>query len=346
MRIAVDVMGGDLGPGVVVRGALRALAALPQAAQLVLVGDAASLRAEPGVTDNPRVEIVHAPDVVGMDEAPATVVRRKPDASMVVAARLVHDGRAQAMVSPGNTGGVLAASLFTLGRMPGVQRPAIATVFPTAEGDCVLLDVGANADCKPQHLVQFAAMGSAWARLRLGREAPRVGLLNIGEEESKGNEVVAGTYPLLRQSRLRFVGNVEGRDLLDGKADVVVCDGFVGNVVLKFAESMLGFTRSLLRGEIQRSWRLKLGHLFVRPAFAALKRRLDYQEFGGAPLLGVRGVVVIAHGKSSERAIENAVRSCGALVEHRLVERIAAEMEQIGGSALEGNAERTDRGNG
>jgi glycerol-3-phosphate acyltransferase PlsX len=345
LRIAVDAMGGDLGPGVVVRGALRALAALPPAAELLLVGDATALGAH--LTPPPaHVRVVHAPDVVGMDEAPATAVRRKPNASMVVAARLVHDGAADAMVSPGNTGGVLAAALFTLGRVATVQRPAIATVFPTAEGDCVLLDVGANADCKPIHLLQFAVMGSVWARLRLGRERPRVGLLNIGEEATKGNELVSGAYPLLRASGLHFVGNVEGRDLLAGKADVVVCDGFVGNVVLKFAESMLGFTRSLLRSEIQRSWRLKLGHLLVRPAFAALKRRLDYQEFGGAPLLGVGGVVVIAHGKSSERAIENAVLSCSALVERRLIERIGAEMQQIGGNALEGNGQRTDRGNG
>jgi glycerol-3-phosphate acyltransferase PlsX len=346
LRIAVDAMGGDFGPGVVVRGALRALAALPPAAEIVLVGDAAALGAELGGGVPAGVRIVHAPDVVGMDEAPAAAVRRKPNASMVVAARLVADGDADAMVSPGNTGGVLAAALFTLKRAAGVQRPAIATVFPTAGGDCVLLDVGANADCKPIHLLQFAAMGSVWARVRLGRETPSVGLLNIGEEEGKGNEVTADAYPLLRQSGLRFVGNVEGRDLLAGKADVVVCDGFVGNVVLKFAESMLGFTRGLLRDEIQTSWRLKLGHLLVRPAFNALKRRLDYQEFGGAPLLGVGGVVVIAHGKSSERAIENAVRSCGTLVEHRLVAHIADEMRQIGGDPLEGNDERTDRGNG
>jgi glycerol-3-phosphate acyltransferase PlsX len=346
LRIAVDAMGGDLGPGVVVRGALRALAALPPAVHLVLVGDSATLRAEAGTAHRDRVEIVHAPDVVGMDEAPAAAVRRKPNASMVVAARLVQEKRADAMVSPGNTGGVLAAALFTLGRVAMVQRPAIATVFPTARGDCVLLDVGANADCKPAHLVQFAAMGSAWARLRLGRERPQVGLLNIGEEASKGNEVVAGTYPLLAHSGLDFIGNVEGRDLLAGKADVVVCDGFVGNIVLKFAESMLGFTRSLLRSEIERSWRLKLGHLAMRPAFTALKRRLDYQEFGGAPLLGVDGVVVIAHGKSSERAIENAVLSCGRLVEHGLVAHIGAALQQIGGIAVEGNGQRTDRGNG
>jgi glycerol-3-phosphate acyltransferase PlsX len=346
LRIAVDAMGGDLGPGVVVRGTLRALAALPSAAQVLLVGDAAQLHAELAAAAPARVEIVHAPDVVGMDESPAAAVRRKPNASMVVAARLVRDGAADAMLSPGNTGGVLAAAMFTIGRVAAVQRPALATLFPTAEGDCVLLDVGANADCKPGHLLQFAAMGSVWARLRLGRERPRVGLLNIGEEATKGSEVVAATYPLLHSSGLNFIGNVEGRDLLSGDADVVVCDGFVGNVVLKFAESMLGFTRTLLRRDIERSWRLKLGHLAMRPAFAALKRRLDYQEFGGAPLLGVDGVVVIAHGKSSERAIENAVLSAATLVERQLTAGIATLLQHVGGTTVEGNGERTDRRNG
>lgn len=344
MRIAVDTMGGDLGPGVVVRGALRALASLSQDTQLVLVGDEAQIRPHLPAAAAARCQVEHAPDVVTMDEAPATAVRRKPKASMVVAARLVHEQAADAMVSPGNTGGVLASALFTLGRIPHVQRPAIATLFPTAGSDCILLDVGANADCRPSHLVQFAVMGSVFARLRLGLERPRVGLLNIGEEASKGNEVAAATYPLLQQSGLHFVGNVEGRDLLRGDADVVVCDGFVGNIVLKFAESMLGFTRTLLREQITRSVRLQLGHALMRPAFSALKQRLDYQEFGGAPLLGVNGVVVIAHGKSSERAIENAVRVCGTLVQQELVGRITAELGSIGG-LLDKNEQRTDLGN-
>jgi glycerol-3-phosphate acyltransferase PlsX len=344
MRIAVDTMGGDLGPGVVVSGAVQALAHLPAESELLLVGDEAQVRASLPA-GSARVRVVHAPDVVTMSDAPATAVRRKPNSSMVVAARLVREGEAGGMVSPGNTGGVLAAALFTLGRVPHLQRPAIATLFPTAASDCILLDVGANADCRPSHLVQFAVMGAEWARLRLGIDRPRVGLLNIGEEESKGNEVVAAAYPLLRDSGLHFVGNVEGRDLLAGSADVVVCDGFVGNVVLKFAESMLGFTRGLLREEIRKSARLRLGHLLVRPAFTALKRRLDYQEFGGAPLLGVNGVVVIAHGKSSARALENAVLACAALVEHQLIERISDHLGSIGG-LLEKNEQRTDLGNG
>lgn len=344
MRIAVDTMGGDLGPGVVVRGAVRALASLPAGTQLTLVGDEAQVRPHLPAAAAGCCDVRHAPDVVTMDDAPATAVRRKPNASMVVAARLVHESAADAMVSPGNTGGVLASALFTLGRISHVQRPAIATVFPTAGSDCILLDVGANADCRPGHLLQFGVMGAVFARLRLGLERPRVGLLNIGEEASKGNEVTAAAYPLLRQSGLNFVGNIEGRDLLGGHADVVVCDGFVGNIVLKFAESMLGFTRGLLRDKITQSARLKLGHVLMRPAFNALKQRLDYQEFGGAPLLGVQGVVVIAHGKSSERAIENAVRVCGTLVQQELIARITAELGSIGG-LLDKNEQRTDLGN-
>jgi len=340
----VDTMGGDLGPGVVVRGALRALGSLSPDARLLLVGDEAQIRPHLPAAFAARCSVQHAPEVVTMDEAPATAVRRKPNASMVVAARLVHEQAADAMLSPGNTGGVLAAALFTLGRIPHVQRPAIATLFPAAGSDCILLDVGANADCRPSHLLQFAVMGSVFARLRLALERPRVGLLNIGEEATKGNEVAAATYPLLQQRGLNFVGNIEGRDLLRGNADVVVCDGFVGNIVLKFAESMLGFTRTLLREQIMRSARLQVGHVLMRPAFSALKQRLDYQEFGGAPLLGVNGVVVIAHGKSSERAIENAVRVCGTLVQQELIGRITAELSSIGG-LLDKNEQRTDLGN-
>lgn len=346
MRIVVDAMGGDHGPGVVVQGALRALPELPPETRLVFVGREPELRAALGDAATAAIDLVHAPDVIDMHEPPAAAVRRKPGSSIAVAMGLLQDGRGDGLVSPGNTGAVVTAALFGLGRIPKVQRPAIATLFPTEGRDCVVLDVGANADCKPVHLLQFAVMGSVWARLRLGCETPRVGLLNIGEEDTKGNEVAAAAHALLRQSGLHFVGNVEGRDLLSGRADVVVCDGFVGNVVLKFAESMLGFTRGLLRNKIRSSARLRLGGLLLRPAFDHLKKRLDYQEFGGAPLLGVNGVVCIAHGKSSVRAIENAVRGCAALVEQSLIERIAIELRDTGGDLLEKNEQRSDLGNG
>ena len=312
MRIAVDAMGGDLGPGVVVQGAVQALAALGAGVELFLVGDRA--RIEPGLTMRQAVHVVHAGDVITMEESPASAVRRKPDSSVGVAIRMLRAREVDAVVSPGNTGAVVSAALLGLGRLRNVQRPAIATLFPTAGPDCVLLDVGATAECKPSHLLQFAAMGSVFARIRLGREHPRVGLLNIGEEASKGNDLAAAAHALLRDSRLDFVGNVEGRDLLHGKADVVVCDGFTGNVVLKFAESILGFTGGLLRQEIATSMRQRLGGWLMRPAFRAMKKRLDYQEFGGAPLLGVDGIVLIAHGKSSARAIESAVRAAATLI--------------------------------
>jgi glycerol-3-phosphate acyltransferase PlsX len=346
MRIAVDAMGGDLGPGVVVHGAMRALAQLPPEARLAIVGNEPAVRAALGPRIPGTVEVVHAPEVIGMHEAPAAAVRRKPGASIAVAVQLLRDKRADAVISPGNTGAVVAAALLGLGRLQHLHRPAIATLFPTEQGDCVVLDVGANADCKPLHLLQFAAMGSVYARLRLGCERPRVGLLNIGEEDSKGNELAVAGHALLRQSNLNFVGNIEGRDLLAGRAEVVVCDGFVGNVILKFAESMLGFTRTMLRSRIRTSARLRLGGWLLRPAFDHLKQRLDYQEFGGAPLLGVDGIVCIAHGKSSVRAIENAVLGCGALVRDQLLTRISEELRDIGGDLLEKNEQRTDLGNG
>jgi len=346
VRIAVDAMGGDLGPGVVAHGSLRALSQLDDETRILLVGNETHLRAALGGRSVAGVEIVHAPEVIGMHEAPATAVRRKPGSSIAVAMQLLEDGRADALLSPGNTGAVVAAALFGPGRIHGVHRPAIATLFPTEERDCVMLDVGANADCKPVHMLQFAAMGAVFARLRLGCERPRVGLLNIGEEDSKGNELAVAAHALLRQSGLHFVGNVEGRDLLAGRADVVVCDGFVGNVVLKFAESMLGFTGGLLKSQIHSSPRLMLGGLLMRPAFAHLKKRLDYQEFGGAPLLGVNGVVCIAHGRSSVRAIESAVLGCHALVRDQLIVRIGDELREIGGDLLENNEQRTDHGNG
>jgi glycerol-3-phosphate acyltransferase PlsX len=333
MRIAVDAMGGDLGPGVVVQGALQALAALGAGAELFLIGDRTQI--ESHLTTATRVQVVHAGDVITMEESPAAAVRRKPDSSIGVAVRMLRAREVDAVVSPGNTGAVVSSALLGLGRLQHVQRPAIATLFPTEGPDCVLLDVGATAECKPVHLLQFAAMGTVFARIRLGREHPRVGLLNIGEEPSKGNELAAAAHAMLRDSRLDFAGNVEGRDLLHGKADVVVCDGFTGNVVLKFAESMLGFTRGLLRQEIATSLRLRLGGWLMRPAFNTMKKRLDYQEFGGAPLLGVDGIVLIAHGKSSARAIESAVRAAATLVQHRITERIAAQLEDLGATRLE-----------
>jgi len=328
MRIAVDAMGGDHGPRVVVPGAVRGLLALGPQAHLILLGDEqAILRALPAQTPADAVTIQHAPDEIRMDEAPAVALRRKPDSSLARAITLVQQGEADALLSAGSTGAVVAGSLLKLKRIGNVHRPAIATSFPSDRGRCIVLDAGANANCKPQHMLQFAMMGSIYAQIHLGLKQPRVGLLNIGEEESKGNDLAMAAFGLLRDSNLNFVGNVEGRDILGGGADVVVCDGFVGNIVLKFGESMLRFMGKHLRGEIKRSWRLKLGALLMKPAFDSFRQRVDYQEEGGAPLLGVNGIVIITHGKSPARAIENATISAGRLVANRLNEQILERLK-------------------
>jgi glycerol-3-phosphate acyltransferase PlsX len=329
MRIAVDAMGGDHGPRVVVPGAVRALETLGPRARLILLGDEAAIRRALPSGFDAQVEVRHAPDEIGMHESPAAALRRKPDSSLARAIRAVHDGEADALLSAGSTGAVVAGSLLMLKRIGSVHRPAIATSFPSDRGHCIVLDSGANANCRPQHLLQFGMMGSVYAEIHLGLERPRVGLLNIGEEESKGNDLAMAAYPLLRDSSLNFVGNVEGRDILAGGADVVVCDGFVGNIVLKFGESMLRFMGRHLRGEIARSWRMKLGAALLKPAFDSFRARVDYQEEGGAPLLGVNGIVIITHGKSPARAIENATISAGNLVVSRMNQQIR---ERLGDS--------------
>jgi glycerol-3-phosphate acyltransferase PlsX len=251
-------MGGDHGPRVIVPGVLNALGKLPADTHIVFLGHEERIRAARRGASFERAEVVHAPDEVSMHESPATAVRRKPDSSLARALRLVKEGRADAILSAGSTGAVVAGGLLALGRIGRVQRPAIATLFPTDRSRCVILDVGANSDCKPSHLLQFAAMGAVYAHIHLGLARPRVGLLNIGEEETKGNELAGAAHVLLRDSGLNFIGNVEGRDVLAGRTDVVVCDGFVGNIVLKFGESMLRFLTRQIRAEVRDSWRAKL----------------------------------------------------------------------------------------
>jgi len=301
-------MGGDTGPRVVVPGALDALRARPGELKIILVGREEAIRPLLGDADPECVEVVHAAENIEMNESPAQAIRRKPGASITVALRMIREGRADAMVSAGNTGAVVASSLLTIGRLHGVSRPAISTLWPNKRGGAVVLDVGANHECTPKNLVQFAIMGSVFARVHIGVERPRVGLLNIGEEKSKGNELVRDSYTLLESDpRIHFVGNVEGRDVFDGAADVVVCDGFVGNVILKFSESIYSFLAHLVRDEIKRGFVARAGALLMRGAFGNVRAQLDYAEYGGAPLLGVKGVVIISHGKSSPRAIRNAI---------------------------------------
>jgi glycerol-3-phosphate acyltransferase PlsX len=331
MRIVVDAMGGDDAPAVEVEGAVAALRESEPDLRIQLVGDETRVRAELarlGAAGESRLSVVHAPERIEMGEDPARQVRRKKGASIAVATQLLRDGLADGLVSAGNTGAVVASSLLTLGRIPGVRRPGIATFLPSPTGGAVLLDVGANSDCTPHHLVQFAVMGSIFARKLLGREDPKVGLLNIGEESSKGNKLVQTTYPLLQASALNFVGNVEGRDIFRGGVDVVVCDGFVGNVVLKFSESVIHLMKHLVREEIGDALRHKLGALLLRPVFKSLSQQLNYEEYGGAPLLGVDGVVIIAHGSSSPRAIASAVRVAVRFARERINDHIRDELQE------------------
>lgn len=307
-RVAIDAMGGDHGPDVIVQGALAGARRFD--ASLLLVGtpsEIATSMNRHGST-GVHVEIIEATDVIAMDEHPAQAVRRKPESSINVATRLVRDGRADAVVSAGNSGAVMAGSLMLLGRIKGVERPAIASYLPTASSNTLLLDLGAVTDPKPSVIVQFAVMGQVYAERILNVQNPTIGLLSNGEEPSKGNSLVQAVHPLLTAAHdLNFVGNIEGKDLVMGTVDIVVTDGFTGNVALKTAEGVATMLVDVLRAEITATIPRKLGGLLLRPAFRALRSKLDYAEIGGAPLLGVDGAVIISHGRSSPKAIENAV---------------------------------------
>jgi glycerol-3-phosphate acyltransferase PlsX len=325
--VAVDAMGGDAGPSAVMEGAV--LAAADARTRLILVGDEPRLRGE--LTKYPaarEIRIVHAPTVVGMDESPSSVVRRRRDSSIWRATELVKAGEADAVVSAGHTGASMATAFFLLGTLQGVERPAIATILPTLKGAAVLLDVGANVDSKPQHLVQFAIMGHVYAQRMLNVPSPRVGLLSIGEEDTKGNELTKETFKLLKQTQVNFIGNVEGRDVYTGNADVIVCDGFIGNVALKISEGLAETIMQVLRREITQSVAGRLGFLLLRPAFRRFKRRVDYAEYGGAPLLGIDGVSIICHGRSSPKAIKNAIHVARDFVAGHVNRHIRDDIER------------------
>lgn len=328
VRIAIDAMGGDHGPPVLVEGAVAAARHLD--IELVLVGQRGlldDLLARVPDRASIRVRIVDAPDVVAMHEA-SSVARRRGASSIRVAADLVASGDADALVSAGHTGATVVAAHAAFGMMPGVDRPALATVIPTRQGSAVLLDAGATVECKPAHLLQFAVMGSVYAAIALGTARPRVGLLSIGEEESKGNELTREAHRLLKASPLNFVGNVEGRDIYGGSADVIVCDGFTGNVVLKTSEGLVDVVETLLGEELQGTFSSQVGYLLSRRAFRRFRRRVDYSEYGGAPLLGVAGLAIVGHGRSSAKAVRNAVatasRFAAADVLHRIERGLAA----------------------
>jgi glycerol-3-phosphate acyltransferase PlsX len=324
MKIALDAMGGDKAPVGIVDGAFEAAREASGRFGVVLVGkrDVVETYAAGRGLAAANVEIVDAPEVIEMSDSPATAIRRKRASSIGVAMGLHREGAVDGVVSAGNTGAVVASSLLTLGRLPGIERPAIAIYMPTKNGGTILLDGGANADCDPHNLLQFAFMGSVYAERFLGKDAPRVALLSIGEERSKGNELTRGAFELLEKSGLNFAGNVEGRDVFAGKADVVVTDGFVGNVVLKFTESVFYYINDLIRDGVGRNAAAKVGALLMRPVFRRMKRTLDYAEYGGMPLLGVDGVVIISHGKSSSRAIKNAILAAARFAGGGVNERI------------------------
>ena len=331
--IAVDAMGGDLGPSVVVPGAIEA--AHQTGAKILLVGNEATLdgelnRLSPSGVD---LEIVHAPEVAGMDEKPSDILRRKKNASIQVACRLVRDGAAQGVVSAGHSGASVACGMFIMGRIPGVERPALASLLPTEKEPVVLLDVGATVDCKPYNIFQFGLMGDAFARDILNKDSPRVGLLSIGEEEGKGNSQVKEAYELFKMAQnLNFSGNIEGRDLFTGEMDVAVCDGFVGNVALKLSEGLgLSLSRVLKRELLNSGFLPKLGSLLAKSAFRRFAKVVDYAEYGGAPLLGLQNISIVCHGRSNAKAICNATRMATLFVEKetnkRLMETICANEE-------------------
>jgi len=326
-------MGGDNAPSAVVEGALAA--AREYGVEVMLVGPRDDVHRELAKHDSTGLSlpIVHAEEVVGMQEHAATALRQKRRSSIAVGIKLVHDGEADAFISAGNSGAAMASALFGLGRIEGIDRPAIGTVFPTVSSKCFVIDAGANVDCKPEYLLQFAIMGSAYIERVMGVPNPRVALLSNGEEETKGNALVLGTIPLLRAAPINFVGNLEGKDIPNGAADVIVTDGFAGNVVIKLSEGLATALFDIIKTELSASLASKLAALVLKPAFRRVKRRLDYAEYGGAPMLGVERVAIIAHGRSNALAIKNAVRVAKQAVDQKLVDAIKAGVAAGGATA-------------
>jgi phosphate acyltransferase len=336
-HIGIDAMGGDHGPQAVVDGVVLAQRQMPGRFRVTLVGDEPVIRAalrharaESGLP----LEVVHAAERIEMSEKAASAARRKSGSSLGVLTQLHKDGKVDALFSTGNTGAVVATALLGLGRIESVARPALAAVMPSPSGGTVVLDVGATSDCKPSWLVQFAHMGSVYARYLMGRKEPRVGLLSIGEEDTKGNSLVLETLPLLRRARhLNFVGNVEGRDVLKGTCDVIVTDGFTGNVVLKTAEGVAAMLGHKVKQELRRDLLARVGALFLMPALRRVKAEVDWEEYGAAPLLGVGGVCFVGHGSSGPRAVCSAIRSLSRFVELRVNDHIREEVESDHDSA-------------
>ncbi|MGI6587642.1 MAG: phosphate acyltransferase PlsX [Peptococcia bacterium] len=323
MRIVIEAMGGDHAPHAIVQGAIQALS-LEQNLELILVGQEKAIKqCLPKKFDAERLSIHHCEEVIAMDEHPALAYRQKKEASITVATRLVKEKKGDAVISAGNTGAQMVAALFGLGRLSGIDRPAIGTVMPGLLKPKLLLDAGANVSCKPENLLQFAEMGSVYAEKILGISTPRVGLVSNGTEPSKGNELTLKAYELLqKKTELNFIGNVEGRDIFSGAVDVLVCDGFVGNVILKVLEGTGEGIFSLFKEELQKNVRSKTGAFLLLPALKRIKARLDYAEYGGAPLLGVKGLSIICHGSSNAYAIQNAIRVASLCIKKNMVQAL------------------------
>jgi len=341
MRIALDAMGGDYAPAAIVQGGLEAAKLAHGAYEIVFVGDKTQIEQEIGrhplLTrgENLRYSIYHASEKIEMCDVPTVALKKKKDASVLVAARLHREGRVDAVVSAGHTGAAMAASLMELGRIRGVNRPGIGSLIPNGYGVTLLIDVGANVDCKPIQLVQFGLMGSIFMNRVIGLESPKVALLSNGEERSKGTEVTREAYGLLEaRENLNFVGNVEGRDILKGTADVVVCDGFVGNVILKFAESLGAVFRHHIKRQIGKRIFRQIGAFLLQPTFTGLRKIFDYEEYGGAPLLGINGVCIICHGGSTPKAIRNAIREAVKMVSEGVTQIIGQELQTQNGVKL------------
>jgi glycerol-3-phosphate acyltransferase PlsX len=333
IRIAVDAMGGDHAPAAVVDGAVAAARHLDVGVALVgapdAIGEALAAHSD---WRELAIDIVEAPDVIGMCEPPAATLRRKPRASIRVAAERVSRGDAAGLFSAGHTGATVMAAYSAFGMIAGVDRPALATTIPTRGQPAVLLDAGASVECRPHHLLQFAVMGSVYARVALGVERPRIGLLSIGEEESKGNELTREAHRLLKASPLHFIGNVEGREIYSGAADVIVCDGFTGNVVLKTSEGLVDAVESLLGEELQGTFSSQVGYLLSRRAFRRFRRRVDYSEYGGAPLLGVAGLAIVGHGRSSVKAVRNAIAMTYRFASVDFIRRVEQDIAAVSAS--------------
>jgi len=329
MRIALDAMGGDYAPAVTVEGAIETLSYYDDI-DIILVGDESSLKAElqsrkysPG-----RISIKHASQVVGMDESPSLAIRKKKDSSIRKAIELVKQGEADAMISAGNSGVVMGTALLLLKTSRYVDRPAIAAIMPTYKAPFVLIDAGANLYCKPENLLQFALMGSTYCEVILGRVTPKVGLISTGEEDTKGNELIRDTFKLLKNADLNFIGNIDGKDIFSGKIDVVVCDGFTGNVILKTSEGLADAIIKMLKREIAHLAAGRIAYLLMKPALRNFKKKTDYDEYGGAPLLGINGTCIISHGRSTAKAIRNAMRVASDLAEKEVHETVATAIEK------------------